>query len=54
MTQDTKRLLYSVQDECKAIRRTMDTYMYGSNVPDEDMAYLRKVYGAVCKVMDLL
>jgi phosphate starvation-inducible protein PhoH len=31
----------------------MDAYMHG-DIPQEDKTYLRKVYDAVCNVMDLL
>lgn len=54
MKPETITLLYWIQDKCKAIRKDMDTYMHYDYVPDEDKAYLRKVYDAVCKVMDLL
>ena len=53
MKPETISLLYKVQDQCKTIRKDMDAYMYG-DIPKEDKAYLRKVYDAVCKVMDML
>ena len=54
MKSETINILYKVQDQCKAIRGDLDGYMHGDDVPKEDNAYLRKVYDAVCKVMDLL
>ena len=55
MTQETIKILYSVQDKLKEIRKDLDEYMYYSGPrPDEDHDYCRKVYDAVCKVMDLL
>lgn len=54
MKPETITLLYWVQDKCKAIRKDMDAYMHGDDVPQEDKTYCRKVYDAVCKVMDLL
>ena len=54
MKPETITLLYKVQEQCKAIRKDMDAYMHGDDVPQEDKTYCRKVYDAVCKVMDLL
>jgi hypothetical protein len=55
MTQETIKILYGVQDKLKEIRKDLDRYMYYSGPrPDEDVDYCRKVYDAVCKVMDLL
>ena len=53
MKSETINLLYKIQDQCKAIRKDIDGYMHG-DIPHEDKTYLRKVYDAVCKVMDLL
>ena len=53
MKPETISLLYKVQDQCKAIRNDLDGYMHG-DIPQEDKTYLRKVYDAVCKVMDIL
>ena len=53
MKPETINLLYKVQDQCKAIRKDMDAYMHG-DIPKEDKTYLRKVYDAVCNVMDSL
>lgn len=55
MTQETIKMLYGVQDKLKELRKDLDRYMYYSGPrPDEDVAYCRKVYDAICKVMDLL
>lgn len=58
MKPDTINLLYKVQDLMKQAREIIDTRMYRSedslNLPEEDRAYCRKVYDAVCNVMDLL
>lgn len=54
MNPETITLLYKIQDQFKSIRRDMDAYMHGDDVPREDKTYLRKVYNAVCKVTDLL
>lgn len=53
MKPETISLLYKVQAQCKAIRKDMDAYMHG-DIPQEDKTYCRRVYDAVCKVMDLL
>lgn len=55
MKPETKQTLYEVQDLMKEAREKLDARMYRSgNIPDEDLNYCRKVYSAVCKVMDLL
>ena len=55
MKAETTHTLYEVQDLMKEARKKLDTRMYRSGgVPDEDLQYCRKVYDAVCKVMDLL
>ena len=58
MTQETILALYKVRDLMKQAREVLDMRMYRSEdsleLPEEDMAYCRKVYDAVCKVMDLL
>lgn len=39
----------------KEAREKLDTRMYRSgDIPKEDLDYCRKVYNAVCEVMDLL
>ena len=53
MRPGTINLLYKVQDQCKAIRNDLDAYMH-RDIPQEDKTYCRKVYDAVCRVMDLL
>lgn len=58
MRPETTQTLYEVQDLMKEAREKLDTRMYRSafifGLPDEDLDYCRKVYNAVCKVMDLL
>ena len=58
MTRDTILLLDKVNTTLSDIRKKMDYHMYQSvgseQLPAEDRAYCRKVYDAVCKVMDLL
>ena len=58
MKPETINTLYKVQDLMKQAREVLDTRMYRSEdsleLPEEDRAYCRKVYDAVCKVMDLL
>ena len=58
MTPKTISSLYNVKDLMKQAREVLDTRMYRSEdsleLPEEDRAYCRKVYDAVCKVMDLL
>ena len=53
MKSETINLLYRVQDKCKAIRNDLDGYMH-VDILQEDKTYLRKVYDAVCNVMDIL
>lgn len=58
MKQETILALYKVGDLMKQVREVLDTRMYRSEdsleLPEEDRAYCRKVYDAVCKVSDLL
>ena len=58
MTRETILLLDTVNTTLSNIRKKMDYHMYQSpksdELTDEDRAYCRKVYDAVCKVMDLL
>lgn len=55
MRPETTHTLYEVQDLMKEAGKKLDTRMYHSgDVPDEDLNYCRKVYSAVCKVLDLL
>lgn len=55
MKPETTHTLYEVQDLMKEARQKLDTSMYRSgDIPDEDLNYCRKVYSAVCKVLDLL
>lgn len=58
MTPETNQALYKVQDLMKDAREVLDNRMYRSpdsiSLSDEEKSYLRKVYSAVCKVMDLL
>ena len=55
MTPETTHTLYEVQDLMKEAREKLDTRMYRSgDIPDEDLQYCRKVYSAICKVLDLL
>jgi len=56
MKPETTSLLYAVKDDLTALRYKLDDYMYrgGETPPKEDLAYLRKVYNAICKVQDLL
>ena len=58
MKPETISALYKVKDLMKQAREVFDTRMYRSEdsleLPEEDRAYCRKVYDAVCKVCDLL
>jgi DNA-dependent RNA polymerase auxiliary subunit epsilon len=56
MRPETTHTLYEVQDLMKEAREKLDARMYRSAIilPDEDLDYCRKVYSAVCKVLDLL
>lgn len=56
MTNTTKSILYSVQDDLKDIRKKMDNYMYGGekSLDDEDLSYCRKIYDSICRTLDLL
>lgn len=56
MAPTTTSILYGVKSDLEAIRRKMDAYMYGGEkpLPDEDLAYCRKVYNSICKTLDLL
>jgi len=56
MNPTTTSILYGVKSDLDAVRRNMDAYMYGSEkpLPDEDLAYCRKVYDRICKTLDLL
>ena len=58
MKPETLNILYEVQDLMKQAREILDTRMYRSEdsleLQEEDRAYCRKVYDAVCNVMDLL
>ena len=58
MKHETILALYKVQDLMKQAREVLDTRMYRSEdsieLPEEDRAYCRKVYDAVCEVLDML
>ena len=56
MKPTTISVLYAVKADLEALRVKMDTYMYGGEkpLPNEDLAYCRKVYDRVCKTLDLL
>lgn len=56
MTQETKQLLYKVQDTCKSLRTEIDVHLFHRDtpLPEEDVEYCRKVYKRICAVMDLL
>ena len=58
MTRETILLLDTISGTLSNIRKKLDYHMYQSpmsdQLTDEDKAYCRKVYDAVCKVMDLL
>ena len=55
MKPETLNSLYKVQDLMKQARIILDNRMYRSlDIPAEDLEYCRKVYSAVCKVLDLL
>lgn len=58
MKPKTLSALYNVKDLMAHAVTILDTRMYRSadslKLPEEDMAYCRKVHDAVCKVMDLL
>ena len=55
MNPTTISILYGVKSDLDAIRRKMDAYMYGGDkpLPDEDLAFCRKVYDRICKTLDL-
>lgn len=56
MTPTTQSILYSVKADLEVVRKKMDNYMYGGEkaLENEDLAYCRKVYDRVCRVLDLL
>lgn len=58
MKPETISALYKVKDLMKQAREVLDMRMYRSEdsleLPEEDRAYCRKVYDAVCNVMDIL
>ena len=55
MKPQTNAILYKVQDKLEELRTILDDYMYRSGgIPDEDLAYCRKVYDSICKTLDLL
>ena len=55
MKPQTTSILYKVQDKLNELRTILDDYMYRSGgIPDEDLAYCRKVYDKICKALDLL
>lgn len=55
MKPQTTAILYKVQDKLNECRDILDDYMYRSGgIPDEDLAYCRKVYDSICKTLDLL
>lgn len=55
MKPETTSILYKVQDKLDECRKILDDYMYRSGgIPNEDLAYLRKVYDSICKTLDLL
>lgn len=56
MKPTTTSILYGAKSDLGAIRAKMDAYMYGGEnpLPDEDLAYCRKVYDSICKTLDLL
>lgn len=56
MKPTTTSILYGIKSDLDAIRAKMDAYMYGCEkpLPDEDLAYCRKVYDSICKTLDLL
>lgn len=55
MKPETTAVLYKVQDKLEGLRTILDDYMYRSGgIPEEDLAYCRKVYDRICKTLDLL
>ena len=55
MKPQTTAILYKVQGKLEELRTILDDYMYRSGgIPDEDLAYCRKVYDKICKALDLL
>ena len=55
MKTQTTAILYNVQDKLDECRKILDGYMYRSGgIPEEDLAYCRKVYDSICKTLDLL
>ncbi len=56
MKETTLSVLYAVKADLTDLRAKMDNYMYGGEkpLPDEDLAYCRKVYDRICKTLDLL
>jgi chromosome condensin MukBEF MukE localization factor len=56
MKPTTTSILYGVKSDLEVVRAKIDAYMYGSEkpLPDEDLAYCRKVYDSICKTLDLL
>lgn len=58
MLRQTTLTLEKVRSKLQECRNIIDDYLYYSpasaNVQEDDLAYCRKVYDAVCKAMDLL
>lgn len=55
MKPQTTAILYKVQGKLEELRTVLDDYMYRSGgIPNEDLAYCRKVYDKICKALDLL
>lgn len=47
--------LYKVEDKLKECRQILDDKMYKQrDCTDSEYKHLRKVYDAICKVMDIL
>ena len=58
MEKKTDAALDKVRAKLQECRNIIDNHLYFSedsqNVPEADVKYCRKVYGAVCRAMDLL
>lgn len=56
MKPTTTSILYGVKSDLEAIRRKMDTYMYGGEKPLEikDLVHCRRVYERICRILDFL
>ena len=57
MANQVIKTLYKVKDNLTECRKILDTQMYGNEGMDqesEEYQKLRKIYDAICRVMDMM